>query len=342
MASKRIIWLDFARGLAALGVMYDHVLPWYVGVGKWIYTWHIPIFFIISGILLEVKDDWRSKTYKELFVKDMKHLMYPYLVFNIIETVIMSFMFPVKDVLVGVFHFCILDGLQVLWFLSALLVARIVFFQLMKRTDRKAVMMTIIVAVMVVTSVFSLMGPWAKSSDGLIMKIYGFVNIFNRSLIGFVFLEIGFHGARILKKYQPGNSLKWSSFVVSLILGILFYSCNMVDIRFSKIGNPFLFYVMALAGSIVIFIISEYAVRIRWLSSIQYMGVHSIVFMITHIPIRTLLAVCFPAIDHDNKYLFFMILLISEFAVVWVISRYLPWLYHWKWGNSNKQVAGVV
>ena len=329
MEQKRIVWLDIARGLAMLGVIYGHVLPRTAGFGKWIYSWHMPIFFLITGILLAARDNWRQMTFRELFLKDLKSIMYPYLVFNIIEVIIMSFSLPLKEVLTGVFHFCILDGLQALWFLSALFIARQVFFQLMKRTGRKDVIASFVTLVVIATSLFSYLPRWINTRSGIGRQLYMTANIGNRSLIGFVFVVLGFACAGYLHSILRDRVTKFLCMAGLLIFSVALFDYNSVGLRFSKIGNPALFYSSAVAGSVFIFILSDIISQFRLTEVFRFVGINSIVFLITHIPVRDLLAAIFPSVDQGHKMWFFLMVVVADYGVTWIVIRYLPFLYKW-------------
>lgn len=51
--AKRIQWIDFTRGIAILAVIIGHTLGPYTGqfFGSFIFAFHMPIFFILSGYL---------------------------------------------------------------------------------------------------------------------------------------------------------------------------------------------------------------------------------------------------------------------------------------------------
>ena len=53
---KRLYYLDNARGLALLGVVVGHIFQYDSTLITWICSFHIPLFFIISGALLYYKD----------------------------------------------------------------------------------------------------------------------------------------------------------------------------------------------------------------------------------------------------------------------------------------------
>jgi acyltransferase len=327
---KRTSWIDVARGLAMLGVLYGHVLPREFGFGKWIYSWHMPVFFVITGILLFANDGWRGRTFRELFVRDLKAIMYPYLVWNVIEAVTMVFRFSLRDAAVGVFHFCMLDGLQTLWFLSALFVARQLLFQMLKRTEKRRGLVLALAVSVVVTAAFSHLGSSGLADGGLVGKLWGFANIANRSVQGFVFLTLGYLGAGCLAGRTISRGEKAAVLVGSVLFGVFAFGFNTVDLRFSKIGNPLLFYPLAIAGSAALFVASEAIAKFRASELLAWIGRNTIVLLVTHIPVRDLLAVLLPTLDTEMKPLFFLVFLAAEAGVVVFFSRYLPWLFHWR------------
>ena len=339
MGQKRIIWLDIARGLAMFCVIYGHVLPRNAGPGKWMYSWHIPIFFLITAILLSMKDDWQQMTYRELIIKDSKSILYPYFVFNMIDVTIMCFTSSVKAALNGVLHFCLFDGLQALWFLSALFISRQLFFQLMKRTTKKEVIWAFVVTVLLITSTFSAVKSWFDSQGGIYKSLYMLANIGNRSLIGLVFMIIGYTATNFLRSIRLSYLTKGVTLFFTLILSVSLFDYNSVDFHFSLIGNPLLFYSLAIAGSVFIFILSDILSHFRLSGIIRFMGSNSIVFLITHLPVRQVLAFLFPSIDNKHKVVFFLMLVVVEYCVVWLVIRYLPFLYKLPRKQVNRKVG---
>ena len=49
MVEDRINWIDMAKGYGILGVIIGHIST--PGITVWIYTFHIPLFFFMSGFL---------------------------------------------------------------------------------------------------------------------------------------------------------------------------------------------------------------------------------------------------------------------------------------------------
>ncbi|MCC3671316.1 acyltransferase family protein [Terrisporobacter mayombei] len=53
---NRLYYLDNTRGFALLGVVIGHIYESNNAFINWIYSFHVPLFFIISGALLYYKD----------------------------------------------------------------------------------------------------------------------------------------------------------------------------------------------------------------------------------------------------------------------------------------------
>lgn len=49
---ERVLWLDYAKGLLIILVVLGHVMPENALMHSWIYSWHMPAFFVLNGILL--------------------------------------------------------------------------------------------------------------------------------------------------------------------------------------------------------------------------------------------------------------------------------------------------
>ena len=74
---ERIAYVDAARGLAILCVVLGHLYPG-DGVVQYISSFHVPIFFILSGLLMAARDGWKTQRLTEFAAKKAKRLLYPY------------------------------------------------------------------------------------------------------------------------------------------------------------------------------------------------------------------------------------------------------------------------
>ena len=85
---KRIVWLDLEKGVAILAMVAGHVslLPW-DPVRKLIFSFHMPLFFILSGFT--TKETVGSL--REAVKKYARQLLFPYLCIAVLASVILLF-----------------------------------------------------------------------------------------------------------------------------------------------------------------------------------------------------------------------------------------------------------
>ena len=92
---QRIAWLDFAKALGITLVVLGHI-PLEASITKIIYTFHIPFFFFLSGLLD------KSKAMKDQLKHDVKALLVPYVLLYLVYYVLwLPFIFPKHPELYG-------------------------------------------------------------------------------------------------------------------------------------------------------------------------------------------------------------------------------------------------
>lgn len=74
---QRLDYADMAKGLAMIGVFFGHHLVLSDFFTKWFWSWHIPIFFFVTGLCS--KKLFINNT-KKTFIDDIKNIFLPYAV----------------------------------------------------------------------------------------------------------------------------------------------------------------------------------------------------------------------------------------------------------------------
>lgn len=77
MRTKRIKWVDVAKGLCIFLVLVGHVTK-YKLMKTFIYSFHMPLFFLLSGFTLKVPDN--ISEFKIMLINDAKRLLLPLVV----------------------------------------------------------------------------------------------------------------------------------------------------------------------------------------------------------------------------------------------------------------------
>ena len=76
---SRIVWIDYAKAIGILLVVMGHSYYSHPSIVYIIFLFHMPLFFFISGYLYNV-----NKSYRELIHNNIKTLLVPFLLFNLI------------------------------------------------------------------------------------------------------------------------------------------------------------------------------------------------------------------------------------------------------------------
>jgi len=126
-----INWIDNLKTLGILAVVLGHIAS---PLGSFIFSWHMPLFFMIAGFFVKF-----DLSLKDFVTKDFKRLMVPYFIFAIIglfAEIIKRYTLHRDNLdliyeLKGIFFWMDMNSLIntyafVLWFLPALFFSRVI------------------------------------------------------------------------------------------------------------------------------------------------------------------------------------------------------------------------
>lgn len=130
MIKDKIYWIDNLKTLGILAVILGHIAS---PLGTFIYSWHMPLFFMLAGFFIKF-----DLTIKEFIKKDFKRLMIPYFIFTFIglslETVkrvalhrdSLDYIHELEGIFVWMDMSSLINSYAfVLWFLPTLFFARV-------------------------------------------------------------------------------------------------------------------------------------------------------------------------------------------------------------------------
>lgn len=95
----RLEYLDAAKGLGILLVILGHIYAWNPNINRkilvtWIYSFHMPLFFIVSGMLIKYKNYCNIK---EFIFSRIKHILVPYIVFSLCNALVRILLYGYDD-----------------------------------------------------------------------------------------------------------------------------------------------------------------------------------------------------------------------------------------------------
>ena len=144
MGSKRLDWIDIAKGIAIILVIVGHTVPNPSPLRHAIFSFHMPLFFILAGYT------FRPKPWRELLSGSVSRLLVPYVVLALawqVPTFSMSGAPLTGGALAGGLETLVfasgvdVPGLGVAavgmaWFLAALFTSRLLFNALVRLFER--------------------------------------------------------------------------------------------------------------------------------------------------------------------------------------------------------------
>ncbi|WP_075580419.1 acyltransferase family protein [Acidaminococcus massiliensis] len=72
---QRIQWIDIAKGITIFFVIIGHTAPFDILERNMIFSFHMPLFFILSGYHFKIAQNWDEA--RERFWKNVRHLLLP-------------------------------------------------------------------------------------------------------------------------------------------------------------------------------------------------------------------------------------------------------------------------
>lgn len=242
----------------------------------WIYSFHMPVFFIVCGILLSIKEKQQPnlRNMGKGILKRVVSLGVPYLFFGLVMTAFYAVLNIIghQPVTVGVnlFRLFTLQGIDSMWFIPVYFFAD-VFMSLLGAVDRFNGIVRLLVTLMLTVILFCVAGC---SFDAFITVIF-------KIMIGMTFVEIGI----IVNRVCLIEKIPTIGIVVCFAVGLMCALFNgPVEMTTTKMNHPLAYYLAAIFTSVTVLGLFKKSekYKIRVLDIIEYYGKNSIVLLCTN------------------------------------------------------------
>lgn len=228
--SERIHYLDSAKGLAIALVVLAHICNDYNKVRDplaiWINSFHLPLFFVVSGFLMAYKDETGYPWRKFLWLKS-KAILYPYLSFSflflsyyIISQILRDRPF-IWNSFSLIFDTVSLSGISTLWFLPSLFLAEAFIYMLIchqKNDDSSIPIFIVAVCAAFIVGRIANSHSFDTASGKLIYRV---LHISSRTIMASGFVGFGYLFFIFISKHL--NRMNFSKLFP---LGILLTAAN--------------------------------------------------------------------------------------------------------------------
>lgn len=294
MVRDRVNYIDYTKALGMLTVMWGHIALGFSAT--FVYTFHMPLFFFLSGMVFE------KEKYPEfkLFVKRrVQTLLIPYVIYSFATWIVWAaysyfLHVPVESYWMPLLQTFIAQGSGgflvhnvPLWFVTCLFVIEMVYYFLSRCNDAVNVTVSIFLAALgyfLINKVaffdFTLL-PWSIEVAMLAMFFYSLGNLFVKHI-----------GHEKFKYVVLGNNVI-SIIVIIALLAVCYWGGvknGRLSMGHSYIGNPVIFYPVAIAGTLAMLItsmlFSDWLKRAKVNNAITWFGKNSFIAMAIHNPIK--------------------------------------------------------
>ncbi|GIM28719.1 acyltransferase [Clostridium polyendosporum] len=279
---KRIDYLDIAKGFLIISVVLSHSEFEYAPM---IYWFHMPAFFIISGMLF--KDGLNLEA-------QIKKFFLPYLTFSLVDMAFTFLAYP-QDlslenvILYGWRHIYSGKAIPgVFWFVPCLFLTKVIF-NYGKKYIKKPYFTALIVLLYLAGHAYSLkVIPDAVENITTSMYLPWNIDVL---MVAIPYYAIGY-----VMNDCISIITKKSTFLISLILCVVFYELNLklgiyyfLNLKFSEFKFVVLDLVVPLIFTICIISFSSILVEGRLRRFLLYTGKNSLIVMYLHKPLESFL-----------------------------------------------------
>lgn len=269
--SQRIEWVDTARGLGLMFVFVGHLHTPFITT--WIYTFHMPLFFFLSGLVFSMHP------FRKFFIKKVERLVVPYFVLGLGIYLFYACLYAFEhrgmaDYMEMLRNLIEQKAFWTIWFLAALFLAELILWGLMKISKRKDVLALLSTLLMAATFVFYRMGG---------TTLYW---CFDVACVAQFFVMLGYLFRSNYSKMEVMLSSKqrvvWM--IVALLINVISGSLcirlsgSSLDMSVGLYGNELLTIVSAVSGIAVIILLCQIISH----TFLTYLGQNTMIFFAWH------------------------------------------------------------
>ena len=271
--------LDILRGMATILVVIGHIPYTPTLIRAWIYTFHVPAFFLCSGILFSPD---RYTGFKGFFVSRIKGLLIPIFGLGILTWLLQMGIFGLMSLLPGVpaeyavsfkpaeHILSLILGYRVhtyyysLWFLYTLFLGELIFFFVVRLFRKRWYLYLMLFA----------LGIALQAVLDIVAE--GFIWSIDLLPAGLAFLSLGYF-YRIMF-YEKQRKIPSYYLPAAFILSVLFMALNyknaeQVNLFYNYLGNPVFFALSAASGCLMLILLSDIIKTSRFL---EFFGKNSL------------------------------------------------------------------
>lgn len=341
MDTKRLGYLDMAKGIGIILVVAGHSGLISENALTWLASFHMPLFFIISGMLLYHKKE-EEKAYWESLKKKARGILIPYFYFSVIYIIIDIVyvirhpeMFTWDIVVEASIQAVSFYGISVLWFLPSLFAGEAAFLILRKKTGHAVTIAVSVIAAAVCIAAKSIYQTYYPAGAGILLAWLGYaLQACMRIGVAVLFLAVGYYTyALMLQRNLSKLTFAIAAVILCAVNVCLAFFNGRVDLHFMVFNNAFVYFGASYFGAMAVICLCR--ALPEW-KGLTFLGENSLIIMATHLDCQVMICAIRigmfvssrspRAKDYIYKGTTALALLAAEIVLVLVINRFFPFL----------------
>ena len=319
--NERLDYIDIAKGFAIMLMVFGHTFSAHqeTMIMVWIYSFHMPLFFLTTGILYRIKEKKGLKQRIKLNKKILT-LLLPFFLWNTVYQLFISILSilggeSAKATLLSNIRIVIQLQGSAMWFLPTMFLATLFFFL----TVRKRVLNII------TNCLFLLVGVIVPECNCYLSAVL-------KAFIGSIFISLGFYAY----KYFTKELKSWQLTCLFVIDLFTVFANGLVSIASRNYNNPLLYIINGCMGT---FIIYQMAMRMRHIkivscilrywgeNSIKVLCFHGFVIQIMRLLDYKLMGNLLPRLGIFEGVVFTTLIMTILTILMPVFNKYLNWSF---------------
>lgn len=297
---ERLLYIDVAKGLGIISVVLIHIIfsserfKDLSYLRNYIYSFHMPLFFIISGFCLY------QKYHAVQQINNLRHTLYQlcakflpcYFIWSLLYIFLGKVTNQPIDIMERIRAVITTKGIAPLWFIIVLFMCEFFFILVHKYLAKKEsfyyyFFILLLLFTLITGRTYEMI---SNNLDGKIImgiSVSVIILVLFRLIACLTMLYAGYLLGRLVDKIKINklNAFICALLFFSLMCIITFKTQNYVNLHLYEIGIPFIFILTSLLGSLAVILFS-YAIQscVGWLA---FIGRNSLGIMVLHyIPLK--------------------------------------------------------
>lgn len=343
--SNRIDYLDIAKGIGILLVIIGHIPYVSEPVRQYIVTFHMPLFLIISGML--ICHTWKEQEKITSFIKrKVRNLLLPYAFFSVAYIVIELCRILIKgsnewgQLFRQIFQSLCLQGVSVLWFFPALFIAEVLFIIIRKTCNHLLTLLSLPILMLVSFRLTAKVHVFffAHTDDLGLCLLFDVVSMLLRGIFCIGLVGAGYYLGLVLEGRKVPVPVDVALSVGALTVVFFVTDANgLVDLRYMFLGKLGMFLLGGILGSVGVLLLCRILARFPVgpiYNTARYFGINSMLIMVTHLDFHVLnvsikIAALITASLQNNVVfcvLTVVLVCIFEILIIEFVKRLLPYI----------------